>query len=89
MDARSLAAIVKRVGANITEVNTNELRFGSDKIGYDEDLNCLFMYVPQYSRKNIQDILKLYDYSHTWEVKYKLYELDAENDGKIGVAFAA
>jgi len=89
-DSRSLAAIVKRVGANITEANTNELRYGSDKIGYDEQLNCLFMYVPQYSRKNIQDMLKLYD-SPTWEVKvkYKLYELDAENDGKIGADFEA
>jgi hypothetical protein len=81
--------LIKNVGANVEGDNV-ELAFGRDSIQYDAGLNAILMYMPRYSRKNISEILKLYD-TPTYEVaiKYSLYEIYAENDAKIGADFQA
>ncbi|MFA7232000.1 MAG: hypothetical protein WC071_12080, partial [Victivallaceae bacterium] len=87
--SRDLAQLVKNVGANIMGDNV-ELEWGQDHIDYDSELNCLFMFIPRYSQKNIESMLKQYD-TPTWEVemKYSVYEIYAENDAKIGADFQA
>lgn len=85
--ARELQAMIKLVGANVSN-DTVELIGGKDKVEVDEDLNCLFLNTALYSRKNIEEMLKLYDVAHP-EVRISctVYELDAENDGMLGVDF--
>lgn len=85
--AKELQTMVKLVGANMSN-ETVELIGGKDKIELDEDLNCLFFNTALYSRKNIEDMLRVYDVPHP-EIRIvcKVYELDAENDGAIGVDF--
>ncbi len=85
--SRDLARLVKNVGANI-EGDDVELQRGMDHIDFDTGLNCLFMYVPRYSQKNIETMLKLYDTpTYEVEIKYNVYEIYAENDAKIGADF--
>ncbi len=87
--SRDLARLVKNVGANI-EGDDVELQRGMDHIDYDTGLNCLFMYIPRYSQKNIEKMLKLYDTpTYEVEIKYNVYEIYAENDAKIGADFQA
>lgn len=85
--AKELQTMIKLVGANVSN-DTVELIGGKDKIEVDTDLNCLFMNTALYSRKNIEEMLKLYDIPHP-EVRISctVYELDAENDGMLGLDF--
>ncbi len=85
--ASELLPMIKLVGANVSN-DTVELIGGKDKIELDEDLNCLFFNTALYSRQNIEAMLKVYDVVHP-EIKIKctVYELDAENDGMLGLDF--
>ncbi len=85
--AKELQAMIKLVGANVSN-DTVELIGGKDKIEVDEDLNCLFLNTALYSRKNIEEMLKIYDVPHPEvRISCRIYELDAENDGMLGLDF--
>ncbi|HRR27850.1 MAG TPA: hypothetical protein P5270_00660 [Victivallales bacterium] len=86
-DANTLAGILRNVGLNVSGDDA-ELEGGADRVGIDSDLNALLFYCPKYQVKNIKTMLELYD-TPTAEVKvrYAVYELDTENDDKLGVDF--
>ncbi len=87
--ASELETMVKAVGANLSN-DTAELIGGKDKFRTDKDLNVIFFNTALYSKKNIESMLKLYDVPHPQvRIKYTVYELMAENDGKIGADFQA
>jgi hypothetical protein len=76
------------VGMN--QSGSKELQGGKDKIVVDKGLNALFIYVPAYQVKNINEMIKQYDTPISEvNVKYTIYELDSELDGSIGVDFQA
>ncbi len=85
--AAELKAMLLLVGANVSN-DTVELIGGKDKIEVDEDLNCLFFNTALYSRKNIEEMLRIYDVPHP-EVRLRctVYELESENDGTLGIDF--
>ncbi len=85
--AKELLTMVKLVGANVSD-DTVELIGGKDKIELDEELNCLFLNTALYSRKNVEEMLRAYDVPHP-EIRIgcTVYELDAENDGMLGLDF--
>lgn len=85
--AKELQEMIKLVGANVSN-DTVELIGGKDKIEVDEDLNCLFLNTALYSRKNIEEMLHIYDVAHPEvRVSCTVYELDSENDGMLGIDF--
>lgn len=85
--ARDLQAMIKLVGANVSN-DTVELIGGKDKVECDEELNCLFLNTALYSRKHIEAMLKVYDIPHPEvSVACTVYELNAENDGMLGMDF--
>lgn len=88
-DANSLANVVRNVGLNCAN-DPVELQGGADKVMVDTGLNAIVFYTPAYNKKTIEEMLKLYD-TPTGEVKinYSIYELDTENDGKLGVDYQA
>ena len=87
--ASELNTMIRNVGANMSD-DLVELIGGKDKVAVDKGLNCLFFNTALYSRKNIEDMLKLYDVPHPEvRVKYMIYEIFAENDGRIGADFQA
>ncbi len=83
-NANELKALLNNVGANRAG-DTTELQYGKDVIVTDSGLNALMIFTPQYSKKNVSEMLKFYDNPVVQAtVKYTVYEIDAENDGKIG-----
>lgn len=88
-NAEQLKEMVDRVGANLKN-EPYELTQGKDTVLYDPHLNCLFMYTPPYSKKNIEYMLKQYDLPNPEiSLSYAIYEVSAENDGKMGLDFQA
>ncbi len=88
-NARDLAKVIAKVGANVAG-DPSELMYGDDTILVDPQLNCLAFDMPPYSQKNVLDMLKLYDTPNfEVSVNYRLIEIYAENDGKIGLDFQA
>lgn len=88
-DSTSLRQLVRNVGANVQN-DAAELDSGEDLFSSDESLNALLFYVAPYSKKNIEKMLELYDTPTTEvDISYTVYEVDAENDGKIGADFQA
>lgn len=88
-DSATLAALVRRVG--MTEVDDDvELQGGIDTVRADVGLNALMFHTSPFSQKAIERILKEYDAPVTEAlVDYKIYEIDSENDGNLGVDFQA
>lgn len=85
--AKELQTLVKLVGANVSN-DTAELIGGKDKIEYDAELNCLFFNTALYSRKNIEQMLKIYDIPYPEvRVRCTVYEIQSENDGMLGLDF--
>jgi hypothetical protein len=79
---------LQNVGMN--QSGNKELQGGKDKIIVDKGLNALFIYVPSYQVKNINEMIKQYDTPISEvNVKYTIYELSSELDGSIGVDFQA
>ncbi len=88
-DANWLYTVLRNVGLNHKD-DPSELEGGRDKVGVDKNLNALLFNVPKYQVKTINDMIKQYDTPTTEvSVKYTIYEIDAENDGQIGVDFQA
>lgn len=88
-DSATLAALVRRVG--MTEADDDvELQGGIDTVRADVGLNALMFHTSPFSQKAIERILKEYDAPVTEAlVDYKIYEIDSENDGNLGVDFQA
>ncbi|MDD3153982.1 MAG: hypothetical protein PHS41_03885 [Victivallaceae bacterium] len=85
--AKELQSMVKLVGANVSN-DTTELIGGKDKVELDSELNCLFFNTALYSRKNIEEMLKIYDIPHPEvRVRCTVYEIQYENDGMLGIDF--
>ncbi len=88
VSAEWLSNALHNVGMN--QSGNKELQGGKDKIIIDKGLNALFIYVPSYQVKNINEMIKQYDTPISEvNVKYTIYELDSELDGSIGVDFQA
>ena len=87
--AKELRKMLIAAGANVADDVTENVG-GSDLIRCDEGLNLLVFNTTQFSRKNIDSVLKEYDRPYP-EVRAKVtvYELYAENDAKLGLDFQA
>lgn len=88
VSAEWLYNALQNVGMN--QSGSKELQGGKDKIVVDKSLNALFIYVPSYQVKNINEMIKQYDTPISEvNVKYTIYEIDSELDGIMGVDFQA
>ena len=87
--AGELRDMIEAAGANVADDVTENIG-GTDLIRCDEGLNLLVFNTTQFSRKNIDTVLKEYDRPYP-EVRAKItvYELYAENDAKLGLDFQA
>jgi type II secretory pathway component GspD/PulD (secretin) len=85
--AAELQTLVYNVG--MTHINDPvELQQGNDLAACEPGTNSLLFSVPSFSRKNIEDMLKYYDQPLPQaNVKYTVYELNDEDDGKLGADF--
>jgi len=84
--ARNLQPMIENVGMNISDVT--ELWQGQDLVAYDPDLNWLIFDVENYSAENIASMLKRFDVPIPQvRVKITIYEIDSENDDKLGIDF--
>ena len=84
--ARNLQPLIQNVGMNISDVT--ELWQGQDLVAYDPDLNWLIFDVENYSSENIAKLLAQYDVPIPQvRIKVTVYELDSENDDKLGIDF--
>jgi len=63
---------------------------GKDRVRADVPLNALFFTFPEYSAKNINAMLNLYDRPCPEAlITYTVYEFDREIDGQVGTDFQA
>jgi len=85
--AAELSTMVYNVG--MTRANdTYEMMYGNDKVAVDPAMNALLFYVPLFSKKTIETMLAQYDQPLLQAaVKYVVYEINDENDGKMGMDF--
>ena len=83
--AANLKRMISEVGASAVDV---EFDNGVDKLIVDGGLNALFVAAPFWSWKTISDMLEKYDRPIP-EIRfsYKVVEIFAENDDKIGLDF--
>ncbi|MFA6103155.1 MAG: hypothetical protein WCV67_16110 [Victivallaceae bacterium] len=99
-NANELKALITNVGATTTynpattgvpfyNMDSSwELQQGRDVITVEESLNALFLATPAWSKKVIDSMLQHYDQPVLQaEIKFSIYEIYAENDGKIGADF--
>ena len=87
--AEELRDMIEAAGADVADDETENIG-GTDLIRCDDGLNLLVFDTTQFSRKNIESVLKEYDRPYP-EVRAKItvYELYAENDAKLGIDFQA
>lgn len=84
--ARNLKPLIENLGMNINDVT--ELWQGMDIVAYDPDLNWLIFDVTNYSCYNIARMMAKFDVPIPQvRLKIKVYELDSENDDRIGIDF--
>ena len=84
--ARNLMPLIENSGMNINDVS--ELWQGMDIVACDNGLNWLAFDVTNYSCENIAAMLKKFDVPIPQvRLKIKVYELNTENDDKIGIDF--
>ncbi len=84
--ARNLMPLIENMGMNISDVT--ELWQGQDIVAYDPDLNWLIFDVENYSSENIANMLDKYDVPIPQvRLKITVYQIDSENDDKIGIDF--
>lgn len=87
--AAELAALLENSGMSISN-SVQENQRGKDEAYIDTELNAIWFYVTNWSVKYINDMLQVYDQPLP-EVKctYKIFEIDHENDAKIGADWQA
>jgi len=86
-NAAELSTMIYNVGM-VRANDTYEMEFGVDKVAVDPALNAMLFYVPQFSKKTIQQMLAQYDQPLLQVlVRFVVYELTDENDGKMGMDF--
>ncbi len=84
--AFNLLPLIQNVGMNVTDVS--ELWQGQDLVAYDPALNWLIFYVSNYSCDNISRMLAKYDVPiPQLRLTITVYEMNVENDDKIGFDF--
>ena len=84
--AYNLMPLIENVGMNVSDVT--ELWQGQDLVTTDSDLNWLIFDVSNYSCDNIAKLLKEYDVPVPQvRLQIKVYEIDSENDDRIGIDF--
>ena len=84
--ARNLMPLIQNMGMNISDVT--ELWQGQDLVAYDPDLNWLIFDVENYSCENIGRMLAKYDVPIPQvRLKISVYEIDSENDDRMGIDF--
>lgn len=87
--AEELRDMIEAAGANVADDETENIG-GTDLIRCDDNLNLLVFDTTQFSRKNIETVLKEYDRPYPEvHAKITVYELYAENDTKLGLDFEA
>lgn len=87
--AATLMPMIEKVGMNVKD-DEAELIGGKDKVKLDPDLNCLFFNTANYSRKNIEEMLRKYDVPlPEIKIQFNVYELYSENDDRLGLDFQA
>lgn len=87
--AEELKDMLTAAGASV-DGDATEAIGGSDRIKCDTELNLMLFKTTLFSRRNIDNVLKEYDRPYP-EVRARItvYELDAENDAKMGLDFQA
>ncbi len=84
--ARNLQPLIQNLGMNISDVT--ELWQGQDLVAYDPDLNWLIFDVENYSCTNIANMLAKFDVPIPQvRIKITIYEIDSEDDEKLGIDF--
>jgi hypothetical protein len=87
--ANELLTLLQGVGMDIAN-STQENTRGKDVAWVDQDLNGILMYASMWSVKNIAEMIQVFDQPlPEVKVNYQLYEIEGENDDKLGVDFQA
>lgn len=87
--ASAINTLITNVGINTTN-DVEELDRGSDQLAVDQGLNTILFKANIYNLKNIRTMLDIYDRPiPEVGINYTIYELDSENDGKLGMDFQA
>jgi general secretion pathway protein D len=89
--ATDIARMALESGLDATNPNdTTEFINGSDNFRTDDGLNAVLFYANPYNIETIYGRLAIYDKPiPEAKVSVKVYELDYENDGKVGADFQA
>ena len=87
--AQEISDLVFNVGLN-HPLDPAELMRGADSRVVDPGLNAVILYSPKYNVKNIEEMVEVYDrVLPEVKVEVKVFEIDYENDTKMGVDFQA
>ncbi|NOY75220.1 MAG: hypothetical protein GXP32_05440 [Kiritimatiellaeota bacterium] len=87
--AASLVALLENVGMSVSN-SVQENQRGKDEAFVDPELNAIWFYISNWSIKYIRDFLEVYDRPlPEVRVTYKIFEIDHENDDKIGADWQA
>jgi len=84
-----LIAMLRNVGMDIA-ASVQENTRGKDVAWADQDLNGILFYLSMWSVKNVSERMQVFDQPlPEVKVNYQIYELEGENDDKLGVDFQA
>ena len=87
--ADALAEMLRNVGMDVAN-SPQENQQGKDHAYVDHEINAIWFFVTGWSVKYIKHLLELYDQPYPEvQVSYKVYEIDKENDDKIGMDWQA
>lgn len=87
--AREIVALLENSGMSVAN-SVQENQRGKDEAYVDTELNAVWFYVSHWSVKYINDMLVVYDQPlPEVKVTYKIFEIDHENDDKIGADWQA
>ena len=85
--AQEIATMAQNSGLDVAN-DTTELLRGVDNFGVDVGLNAVLFYAAPYNLETIYGRLAIYDQPlPEAKVAVKVYELNYENDGKVGADF--
>ncbi len=88
-NADDIVSRMQDVGLNVRN-DIRELDRGADNTAVDQGLNAVLFYPASYNVKNVREMLTVYDKPiPEVKVKYAIYEITSENDGKLGFDYQA